>query len=124
MYRTVIAFVNNADFFVGGDDIVNHAIKLLLKYNRLNSATAGLGQYSKNAFHFWKTEFDENGNMVFWELLCKIAVDNMAITQLPYNNPVKSLGITSTPNMDWSHQFLVMKSKIEEAVIKMMATSL
>ena len=124
IYRTVIAFVDDADFFIGGPDCVARALKILEKYNSLNAATAGQGQFDKNLFHFWQTEFDPNGNVKFKDLSTQLKVENTTIKHESFSTPVKSLGIISSPNMDWTEQFKVMCCKMEESIKKMMHTSL
>lgn len=122
--RTVIAFVDDADFFVNGEEIPVRAQTLIQKYNELYSASGGKGLMTKNNYFYWHTFFDRHGNIRYEDIDCTIYVDNTEIQKLSIDTPIKSLGVTSTPNNNWEPQFQVMKEKMETAVKKLKATIL
>lgn len=54
--RIVIAFVNDADFYIESDFILTRARELIIKYNKLHEESEGKGQLEKNNFYLWKTK--------------------------------------------------------------------
>ena len=122
--RTVIAFVDDADFFIGGDIIIERAQRLVIKYNKLHSASAGKGQLAKNNFYFWRTLINKYGEMEFQRMHDKIYVKHTEIKSLPLYTPIKSLGIISTPTNNWESQFQMILEKMDTVIKKVTITSI
>lgn len=114
--RTAIAFVDDADFFISGHDAACRTQEILHKYNTLHAASGGKGQMDKNIFYFWKTYLDQNGNLVFENIPTTIYVNCTEIKQLSITTPIRSLGVITTPCNDWTHQYGMMRNKMESAV--------
>ena len=96
--RTVIAFVDDADFYIGGENTLKRERLLIFKYNKMHAASAGKGQLAKNNFYFWKTKWGCNRNTVYIPKQDKIYVKGTEIKKLSISIPKKSLGVTTTPN--------------------------
>ena len=121
--RLIIAFVDDADFFAYGPNAIQNMLRVISKYNKLYAATGGTGQLKKNNFYAWETVINEYGNTTYKNFTCEITVDNTSIEQIPICNATKSLGVMYTPDSNWTEQFDMMKTKMMDALKKLMVTS-
>lgn len=116
IYRTIVAFVDDADFFSSGPNVIARLQYLITNYNRLYAATGGAGQLEKNNFYLWKTILTGDGELWFDDITATITVHNTKIAQLPIKTATKSLGVYYTPDSNWTRQFEEMKTKMRDSV--------
>lgn len=116
LIQTIIAFVDDADFFSCGISIKEKSQRLITKYNKLHGAKVGTGQLTKNNFYLWRTIINKAGEIEFRDIPYDIMVENTKIKQLSINEATKSLGVTYTSTSDCTAQFYFMKNKIIEVV--------
>ena len=123
LLRAIIAFVDDADFFSNGKNVVRKLQRLIKLYNKLYSSTGGAGQLEKNLYYLWKTFINGKGEMVFEDVIASIYVHHTRIEQKPIKCATKSLGVYYTPDANWEEQFCAMKEKMVDSVKKLVSTS-
>ena len=105
LIRSIIAFVDDADFFSNGKDVVAKLQQMITYYNKLYAATGGAGQLEKNQYYLWRTFVDGYGRMKFKDVIDSVYVEHTKIVQTTIATPTKSLGVYYTPHSEWTRQF-------------------
>ena len=121
--RTVIAYVDDADFFVNEENFKKKIIEIIDLYVRLYEATGAKIQEEKVKFYWWKYEM-EGGVQIIKQIEAEINIHHKKIAQININESTRTLGVHVTPSLSWKTQFEVLRRKVVDAMSKVMNTHL
>ena len=113
----VVAFVDDTDFFVNREDLIQVMTKILEEYKVLFKAIGGKIQFQKTFCFIWQQKW-KNGQKYIQQLQIELKIDIIKIKQLPIEEGVRSLGIWINPENQQNLQFKIMVNRIKTAMTK------
>jgi len=115
---SAIAFVDDTDLVIDGDDLQERMQRMLQQYNDLYTATGGLIEQNKSMFFAWQWKWTQ-GNKRILDKKVTITINNEQVKERPCEESEKTLGVYISPSMKWVKQFQSMMEKMREAVFKL-----
>ena len=101
---SAIAFVDDTDLLVEGDDGENTMNQMLGKHDELNAATGGYIEFDEIKYCAWQWKWSQ-GNKVLKDKKIKIALNNQETKAVDCKKSEKTLGVCVSPSFAWSKQF-------------------
>ena len=121
--RTIIAYVDDTDFYTNGKDFIEKIKEIIDLYVRLYEATGAKIQKEKVKFYCWKYIM-VNGDRRIEQIEVNIKIKNQEIEQINVYETTRTLGVYVTPALEWKTQFEVLRKKVVDAMGKVMNTHL
>jgi len=121
--RTVIAYVNDANFYSNGKDCITKIQEIIALYIKLYEVTGARIQEEKVIFYCWCYRI-KNGERIIEQIKATIIIHGKEITQIDVNESICTLGVHVTPALQWITQFKKLRSKVVEVMGKVMNTFL
>jgi len=120
---SAVAFVDDTDLLVEGDNVEMMMNEMLGTYERLYAATGGVIEFEKSKYYAWQWKWSQ-GLKKIKNLNVTIELNTHEINSVKCEESQKTLGVYMTPSMSWSTQFIQMVEKMKEAIHKLANTEI
>ena len=120
---SAIAFVDDTDLVVEGENVEEKMNMMLNIYNKLYAATGGFIEVNKCNYFAWQWKWSQ-GQKKIVNRNATIELEKHKINEVECTKSIKTLGIYMTPAMTWSKQFSQMVEKMRDAINKLANTEL
>ena len=94
--RTIIAYVDDADFYSNRKDCITKIQEIIALYVKLYEATGARIQEEKVMFYCWYYRM-KNGERIIEQIKATIIIHGKEITQIDVNESIRTLGVYVTP---------------------------
>jgi len=121
--RMVIAYVDDVDFFANRKDCAVKIKEIIDLYVQLYEATGAKIQEEKVKFYCWRYKMID-GERIIEQIEVKIQIHQRNVNQISISESTRTLGVHINPALKWNTQFEVLRSKIVNAMGKVMNTHL